>query len=45
MKGFTVLIIYSVLILSTLYGDTTIGTDVVSRNVWRGTDFGNAAAL
>ena len=45
MKGFTVSIIYSVLILSTLYGDTTIGTDVVSRNVWRGTDFGNAAAL
>ena len=45
MKGFTVSIIYSVLILSTLYGNTTIGTDIVSRNVWRGTDFGNAAAL
>jgi len=28
-----------------LYGEVTIGADVVSRYVWRGTDFGNAAAV
>ena len=28
-----------------LNGEVTIGADVVSRYVWRGTDFGNAAAV
>ena len=31
--------------LSTLIAETTISADVVSRYVWRGTDFGNAAAV
>ncbi len=45
MRVFTLSIIYSLLILSMLYGEVTIGADVVSRYVWRGTDFGNAAAV
>ena len=45
MRVFTVSIMYSLLVLSMLYGEVTIGADVVSRYVWRGTDFGNAAAV
>ena len=45
MRVFTLSIIYSLLILSILYGEVTIGADVVSRYVWRGTDYGNAAAV
>ena len=45
MRVFTLLIMYSLLLLSMLYGEVTIGADVVSRYVWRGTDFGNAAAV
>jgi hypothetical protein len=33
------------LILSMLNGEVTIGADVVSRYVWRGSDYGNAAAV
>ena len=33
------------LILSMLNGEVTIGADVVSRYVWRGTDYGNAASV
>ena len=36
---------YSLLVLSMLYGEVTIGADVVSRYVWRGTDYGNAASV
>ena len=36
---------YSLLVLSMLNGEVTIGADVVSRYVWRGTDYGNAAAV
>ena len=45
MRVFTLSVIYSLLVLSMLYGEVTIGADVVSRYVWRGTDFGNAAAV
>jgi len=36
---------YSLLVLSMLNGEVTIGADVVSRYVWRGTDYGNSAAV
>ena len=45
MRVCTLSIMYSLLVLSMLYGEVTIGADVVSRYVWRGTDFGNAAAV
>ena len=45
MRAFTLSFINSLLVLSMLYGEITIGADVVSRYVWRGTDFGNAAAV
>ena len=45
MRAFTLSIMNSLLILSMLYGEVTIGADVVSRYVWRGTDYGNAAAV
>ena len=45
MRVFTISIMYSLLVLSMLYGEVTIGADVVSRYVWRGTDYGNAAAV
>ena len=45
MRVFTLSIMNSLLILSMLYGEVTIGADVVSRYVWRGADFGNAAAV
>ena len=45
MRVFILSIMYSLLVLSMLYGEITIGADVVSRYVWRGTDFGNAAAV
>ena len=45
MRVFTLSIMYSLLVLSMLYGEVTIGAEVVRRYVWRGTDFGNAAAV
>ena len=45
MRVFNLSIMYSLLVLSMLYGEVTIGADVVSRYVWRGTDYGNAAAI
>ena len=45
MRVFTLSIMYSLLILSMLYGEVTIGADVVSRYVWRGTDYGNAVSV
>ena len=45
MRVFTLSVLNSLLILSMLYGEVTIGADVVSRYVWRGTDYGNAAAV
>ncbi len=45
MRVFTLSIMNLLLILSMLNGEVTIGADVVSRYVWRGTDFGNAAAV
>ena len=45
MRVCTLSIMYSLLVLSMLNGEVTIGADVVSRYVWRGTDFGNAAAV
>ena len=45
MRVFTFSIMYSLLVLSMLYGEVTIGADVVSRYVWRGRDYGNAAAV
>ena len=45
MRVCTLSIMYLLLVLSMLYGEVTIGADVVSRYVWRGTDFGNAAAV
>ena len=45
MKNFTLLIINPILIVSVLYGDITVGADAVSRYVWRGADYGNAAAV
>ena len=45
MRVFTLSIMYSLLVLSMLYGEVAIGADVVSRYVWRGSDYGNAAAV
>ena len=45
MKVSTLSILYTLLLSTILYGEITIGADVVSRYVWRGTDFGNAAAV
>ena len=45
MRIITLSIMNLLLILSMVYGEVTIGADVVSRYVWRGTDFGNAAAV
>ena len=45
MRVFTLSIMYSLLVLSMLYGKVSIGADVVSRYVWRGTDYGNAASV
>jgi len=45
MRGLKLSIVSSLLIFSALYGETTIGADVVSRYVWRGTDYVNAAAV
>ncbi len=38
-------ILVCIISLSALMSETTISADVVSRYVWRGTDFGNAAAV
>ena len=45
MRVFTLSIMYSLLVLSILYGEVTIEADVVSRYVWRGTDYGNAVSV
>ena len=45
MRVFTLSIMYSLLVLSMLYGEVAIGADVVSRYVWRGSDYGNTAAV
>ena len=45
MRVFTLPIVSSLLVSSILYGEVTIGADVVSRYVWRGSDYGNAAAV
>ncbi len=45
MKLSLLSIMYSLLILSTLYGEVAIGADVVSRYVWRGTDYGNSVSI
>ena len=45
MKNSTLLIINLILILSVLHGDVAVGADAVSRYVWRGADYGNAAAV
>jgi len=45
MRVFNLSIMYSLLVLSMLYGEIIIGADVVSRYVWRGSDYGNAAAV
>ncbi|MBC8312425.1 MAG: hypothetical protein H8E72_08960 [Candidatus Marinimicrobia bacterium] len=38
-------IVVCTIILSTLIAETTISADIVSRYVWRGADYGNAAAV
>jgi len=38
-------ILVCIISLSALMAETTIGADVVSRYVWRGADYGNAAAV
>ena len=45
MRVITLSIMNLLLILSMLNGEVTVGADVVSRYVWRGTDYGNAAAV
>ncbi len=45
MRVITLSIMNLLLILSMLNGEVTIGADVVSRYVWRGRDYGNAAAV
>jgi len=45
MRAITLSIMNLLLILSMLNGEVAIGADVVSRYVWRGTDYGNAAAM
>ena len=45
MNFLSTLTIFMCLISSALFADTKIGMDLVSRYVWRGTDYGNAAAI
>ncbi len=45
MKKTILTTITTVLFSSLGYGQSSIGLDVYNRYVWRGTDFGNAAAL
>ena len=45
MRFFTLSIMYLLLVLPMLYGQVTIGADVVSRYVWRGIDYGNAVSV
>ena len=45
MRVITLSIMNLLLILSMLNGEVTIGADVVSRYVWRGTDYGNAVSV
>ena len=45
MRVFTLPIVSSLLVSSILYGEVTIGADVVSRYVWRGSDYGNAVSV
>jgi len=43
--GSKFLALFAFLLITPLYGQLDIGSDVVSRYVWRGTDFGNAASI
>jgi hypothetical protein len=45
MKVYYLFLIGIILMLSSLFGKTTIEADLVSRYVWRGQDYGNAAAI
>jgi len=45
MKTLLNCILVCTISLSALMAETTISADVVSRYVWRGTDYGNAAAV
>ncbi|MBC8346790.1 MAG: hypothetical protein ISR82_04960 [Candidatus Marinimicrobia bacterium] len=45
MKKSLILAIITTIITTVGYGQTSIGIDIYNRYVWRGTDFGNAAAL
>ena len=45
MKIILSLIIYIFIVFSTLFAEVRMGADVVSRYVWRGSDYGNAAAI
>lgn len=45
IRGFKMLCLIQVLGVSMAQAEPVIGLDVVSRYVWRGTDFGNAASI
>ena len=45
MNNYKFLLIQLFLVSFALSKEITIGADVVSRYVWRGTDYGNAAAV
>ena len=43
--GSNILLLIMIITIEMAVGQVSIGADVVSRYVWRGTDFGNAAAI
>ena len=45
MKNYNKILINFILVFSSIYAESNIGADIVSRYVWRGTDYGNAAAI
>jgi len=45
MKNYCLFLINTCLMLSSIFANTEISVDLVSRYVWRGQDYGNAAAI
>ncbi len=45
MKIYCLFLIKTCLMLSSIFANTEISVDIVSRYVWRGQDYGNAAAV
>ena len=45
MKNYSLVLINIIIVSSSIFAETTIGADIVSRYVWRGVDYGNSAAV